>query len=154
MIKIYRIFTLLFNLIAAFYILIEIHDLFGGYSTLNNPEDLSILTFIILALYFSISFNLETIKHFGKKTKHFEFIRREEIQRNLKRKEFSRIKLNGNLIVGIIIVLLMVLIMATEPLSEFLNDYFRLISVIVIAIYGLVQIHFSLIVKKKLKKNE
>ena len=127
LIIIYRNLSLIVNLIATLYVLTEVYYLLTGYSSFNNSEDLSILLFIIIAIYFSVSFSLETTKHFRKKSRHFEVINAEEIKKGLRENIFSRFPLYGNLIIGIIIILFMLLILISEPIKELLNDIFRLI---------------------------
>lgn len=152
MIKGYRIFTLVFCFVVSICVAFDIRDLVSGFTSLDNIEDFSILLFIIIALYFSITFSLETGKRFKKKVNRYEKIDAEQIRRSLKSKGFNRVNLYGNLMVGILIVLGMGAVLLSSPLEEFLDDYFRLISIGIIVIYGLIQIHFSLLVKKKLEE--
>ena len=105
MIRFYRVFTIIFCLIGVIYILFEIVGLVEGNSSLNNPEDLSILIFIIIAIYLSFSFSLETRKLKKKEKNHFEVLDVMKIKNSLNKNTFNKISLYGNLTIGVLIVL-------------------------------------------------
>lgn len=133
------------------YILIIIWGFIIGRSHLLLSEDYFITIFIIICIFINSNFLNRTKSLFLKSDKRFEMIKSEEIRAKIKVKKINLKTLTFiNLTIGLIIAILMMISLLMDPLSDYIDDVMRLISILLILSYGLIQIKYSLIVKKRL----
>ncbi len=151
MIKFYRIYSYVMLGIASIYILLIIWFFFTGKSELSLLEDYFIALFIILCIFINANF-LNRTKDLVLKSDHqFEVIKSEEIKAKIGLQKINlKTLLYANFTLGVIISVFMVISLLIDPLSDLQDDIGRLISILLILGYGLIQVKYSLIVKKRL----
>ncbi|WP_075591369.1 hypothetical protein [Labilibacter marinus] len=144
MIKAYRAYTYLVNVIALIYIAAEIID---GFSTFLT-EDFLILGLIVSVLFTSFTL-CKASSHFSDDRKG-KVISSTEIKSMMKEGNVDKGIVWANFSFGFLISLMMILYIIEESIRNLISDAPRLISILVIVLYGIVQMLFAILIKKKI----